>query len=556
METNNPLLVDTGRGFSVYYRGIWLYSRYDPAKGPESNCAAVKVMPETLYLVFSPVLCYGLPQLLQKLPASSAILAVEADERLMQLASEASVQLRQHFANLFMVRTDDREILLNYAAKLGPYKRIQTVRISGGSDLHRQFYADCHERIAEFLATNSRNRLSAVRMGRLWTKNIINNLAELDWTEVCQPPADPRPVLVAGAGPSLRILLPLIRKFRPALHLLACDTAIGSLLEAGIVPDSVVCLEGQIHNIHDFLPLNARPVPLWIDLSAHPASFRNLRGPKILLSSTWSENRFLQRLRQKQLPLQVVPPLGSVGVLALHIAGRYFGNDIGLAGLDFSHPPGQTHCTGSPVYYHEKQRECRFYRHDYSWRSSYHGGAHKLGNNCITNSVLEMYAGLARHMLGDFHRQQADRAVVDLRFGQGIALGLPSDSRQPDRLDSRQIEDRFGTWLAGQPDRAADDFQPKPVSDPSTAGGLRSAARDFLQNELELVRMLRRMLGGSESSDGLPGLLADMDYLYCSFPDADRVTNMEIDALNRLTQEAVYWAGRLEAAVAAISRTD
>ena len=82
-----PSTVNTPRGLSVLYKGRSLYSRYDPRKIPEETARLLAIPEETLILCVSPVLGYGLDILLQKMPQSAFILALEEDENLMALSA-------------------------------------------------------------------------------------------------------------------------------------------------------------------------------------------------------------------------------------------------------------------------------------------------------------------------------------------------------------------------------------------------------------------------------------------------------------------------------------
>ena len=85
-EHEKPQLVQTDRGFSVLYRNKYLYSKYNPQQSIVSQIARVDIPDSTLVICLSPVLGYGLPELEEKLPASSYILALECDQRLMRLS--------------------------------------------------------------------------------------------------------------------------------------------------------------------------------------------------------------------------------------------------------------------------------------------------------------------------------------------------------------------------------------------------------------------------------------------------------------------------------------
>ncbi len=86
MSFSEPVLIDTGRGFTVKYKKKYLYSSVDPLRTIEKRIHGLEIREQTLYYVPSLGLGYGLEDLLSRLPASCHILCVESDQPLMGLA--------------------------------------------------------------------------------------------------------------------------------------------------------------------------------------------------------------------------------------------------------------------------------------------------------------------------------------------------------------------------------------------------------------------------------------------------------------------------------------
>ncbi len=74
-------------------------------------------------------------------------------------------------------------------------------------------------------------------------------------------------------------------------------------------------------------------------------------------------------------------------------------------------------------------------------------------------------------------------------------------------------------------------------------------AIDFLQAELERAEDVALALRHGCPGPNIKAKLAEADFLYAHFPDPERVTALEHDALLRVSAEAAYWRGRLEAAI-------
>ncbi|MBN2874545.1 MAG: DUF115 domain-containing protein [Spirochaetales bacterium] len=472
-----------------------------------------------------------------RIPESSAILCVEADAVLLELARDALKravpEARDELRLVSPEETIDAYRILESSRQGRRFRRVIELRLSAGRALADGVYDDTLDALRQTLSTRYRNRVALVRMGRLWTRNTIANLSAMRWQNIRQPARQCKPVVVCGAGPSLDTTMPLIRRYRDSLYVLACDTASGALARAGINPDAVVCLEGQVYNVQDFLPLESTTTRLFADLSAHPSSFRATTGPVTLLLSEWAESSFLSRLATSGLPLVAVPPLGSVGVLAIHVA-KMLGEHIFVAGLDFAFSPGKTHCAGSPSDIRERGSETRTRKHAVSWAASYRDGVTRLqtarvGSGLVTDPALSMYASLAAHELRGSH-------TYDLRGGYGTPLPIPLASEDTLReliattaSDCRELVDS-GDYRASRTDYAA-------------------LARAFLAGELVRVESIASILSTGADSELLPGLLSETDLLYAHFPDPERVLLLERDALKRVAVEAAYWRGKLGAAI-------
>jgi len=537
MAESGPLLVDTGRGLSVMMGGKWLYSSRNPTAAPIQAALAVQVLPETCYFVASPCLAYGLAELIGRLPASSAVLCLEFNTDLLQIARKAMATLTP--AGRCMLTTA-AELVPSYRAlearlSTGRFRRVIEVRLSGGRSLDTSRYDRAISALDADISIRYRNRVAMVRMGRLWTKNVVANLGSMRWEDVSPLPLCDQPVLVCGAGPSLDASIPSIQRFRNELFVLACDTATGALVNAGILPDAIVCLEGQVYNVSDFLPLDGRKTRLIVDLSSHPSSYRAVTGPKTILMSEWTESAFLQRLRATGLPVLALPPLGSVGVLALRVASM-MARALLVTGLDFSYPPGRTHCAHSPAALREKRAESRLYRMSASWASSFREGTSRIQGGSIIDPALSMYATLAAAEL-------RGKNAWDLRGDHCSTLPIPA-------LAHEQLESWLGDFHASSSVAHRTLYgqdQPKVPYGPIECQE-RTAA--FLRAELVRTDTLSTALREGTDKETLGMLLAEADFLYAHFPDPERVTHLNEDALKRVAAEAVYWKGRLEMALA------
>ena len=503
-------------------------------------------------MVVSPCLCYGLDKLATRLPESSAIYGVELEPSLLSYAQIYFSKLELDPKRFRLGSSTTPEIILTEAAILGNFRRVRELRLSGGRELNPSGY----EHLIETITINNRiawrNRMTLVRLGRLWVKNVITNLATLPWEHVVPEVTATRPIVLCGAGPSLNNALGWIKKHARQLTIIAVDTAAGTLVQAGITPDQLVCLEAQAHNLPDFTPLARLRLNLVADITAHPASFRIMNGPKKLVLSQWMTSRFLDRLLASGLPFTPVPPLGSVGVLAARMAVRQR-QVLFVTGLDFSFVQGMTHCIGSPSDLAERLLETRLYKQNKNWDLSYAPGVNPTAKGELSNAILSMYATSAGVEL-------QNASVFDIRAGFGQPLPAPAITfkQADDLLSSLSQEtsqntpaDELVSIVAYHQDTRKD--QAQAVTGMTMQGAeYRNAAKIFMEKELRLAKNLAGCLRAGDIPLNIESI-RDCDYMYAHFPDPERVEALELDALKRLAAEAGYWQTRLQAALFSLS---
>ncbi|MFZ4099292.1 MAG: 6-hydroxymethylpterin diphosphokinase MptE-like protein [Chlamydiia bacterium] len=89
-------------------------------------------------------------------------------------------------------------------------------------------------------------------------------------------------VIIAGGGPSLIEQLPLLRADRDQLLIWAGGAAVGPLVEAGIVPDLVGCLDPRETQQERLAQLMGHKVPLSCTLRSHASTVVGWDGPRFI----------------------------------------------------------------------------------------------------------------------------------------------------------------------------------------------------------------------------------------------------------------------------------
>jgi hypothetical protein len=559
MRGDSPGLefLETPQGTTVRCGDRWLYSARAPRTGPERLSETFIPQEKCIILCLSPLLGYGLEGILAKLPETSCLVCLEADPRLYEVTAQSLAPLLAAHPRLRFAPLADLYRELSQISSLRNYRRVQSVSLSGGADLRRSEYRDFELSLMAALSTHWRNQATYQYLGRRWTRNLLTNLGELSRAlplKGLSAAVGDRDIFVCGAGPSLTASLDFIRDKREGLFLLCVDTAASALAAAGVRPDAILCLEAQVHNLPDFIGLSRSGIPLIADLTAHPVSFRGLGGPVYAVQSDFAPLGIMDRLEQAGLSPERIPPLGSVGVAAIHVAARIAANGGGcqrlyISGLDFSYPRGLVHCRGAASHLRRINSGKRLAADSLlaaSFRPGVRAVKDRLGQECLSDPVMLEYAGLARSELAEL--SALNLSVIDLREG-GIDLGV-AESEAPQAHLVPQGPQAPQALQATQATTAPEAPPPDLTlrQKPSAA-----ALRAFLEDELSRLRELSAILSGerSDADTGmrLKGLISQQDYLYLHFLPTSPDPSQDLSFLRRLSNESRAAQARTERAL-------
>jgi len=543
-----PTVIDTGRGPSVFYKNRHLYSRIDPAKNSLLAARQSVIREETLVLAVSPLLGYGLDILLEKLPASSFILAVEEDENLMAFSAARIPRQTLSHKSLKYIRTSSTARVLETLQGLdaGPFRRCLRIDLSGGSALNARFYAETAGAIEQYISRWWRNHLTLMKLGRNYARNLFRNCLSLPRSLPLPSHSVDRTVFVAGAGPSLAAALPFIRERRESLFLLSVDTALPALGDAGITPDAAVLVESQFWIERAFTGFAGSRIPVYADLTARPNAVSAPGGEVRFFFSEYTGAVFIDRFLASGLPPLVIPPLGSVGLVALYLAREIAapGIPVLFSGLDFSFGKGFTHSRGAAPARETLNTATRLTPPGSSMPSTAAGifaAAGKRGETVHTDPSLSGYAELCRSYFG-----------ADDSGGKGLFFDLGETGLATGCMPLSFAD---ATLLCAQTPTDAGTMPAPPTAGNVSALGRSPAAgtvRDFLDREIEMIEELKGILTGRLAPENAGGRIAflvqELDYLHIHFPDAYRADVRDTGFLKRIRVELDYFLKTLNSA--------
>ena len=534
LESNEkPCLVNARQGFSVLYRNRYLYSKYDPAKSILEIIRNLTLLPGTLILCNSPCLCYGLQELLSALPENCFILGVEFDAHLHNLALEHfpksdsrcallpyEYSAGSRFMEYLTAITSTDGILNNEIRfpKRGNLRRVVKIDFSAGTGFSKPYYDNFFILTQNVITQFWKNRLTLVRFGRLYSRNIFKNLGQLKRAipfTVIQKSVE-KPVIVFGAGESIEPAIAQLKDQQDEYFIIAVDAAFCALKAAGIKCDAVIGVESQLAiekayigaRLNDNQENSIKP-PLFIcDLTSRPALARNA-SEICFFFSEYDKNPFISRIQKLNGTIPVIPPLGSVGLSAVCIALFLRKTDsvpVFVSGLDFSFSAGITHGKGTT------QHKSRLFSSTRLSPAANYGAAFGTGTQAFTGKDgKKVFAGRSLYdyaiLFNDYFKGTANLYDVGK---SGLNLGIPQAELPHLHHEYRNIPDE----------------KTYPANDFITQN---KAILEFIQNEKESLLALKDILINGNAANSrnnrisldaqILELLAGRDYLFLHYPD-------------------------------------
>ena len=543
MNDESPSVVDTTDGLTIVFRGRNLYHPTTPQQSACARTESVEVPDFTLVIVASPLLGHGLLPLLRRCGDACRFLLLELESALVEVT-------RRHMPREILddprvtIATPDTPNQLEHEVSRALFahcRRATLIRPTGGYALHARHYHRVLEWSQDEIRRAWQNRLTTMHMGRLWFRNLFDNLSLLPTAQPLSAVTPDRPVVVVGAGPSLEALLPSLRELRTSLFVLAVDTAVPVLRSAAIQPDAVVAVEAQHANLGDFIGSHGSSFHRIVDVFSFPGVTRQTKPDRLsYFTSRAVESRLLDRLRTEKILPPELPPLGSVGVVAVALATDLTTSPIALVGLDFAYPDGKSHARGAPWMIRELVRTDRLRRGEIYGaclarpRITVPG---KTGALCKSDIVLLSYAEQLRALC-------AQRPGIFDVSPEGLPTGAQRVSGINAFLTHAVREAEFTNQVSAAP-RAAETVRAPSAEQISL----------FLKRERELVDATRKaaLSAAAEltpiTQRALERTLSETDYVACGLPIAPDAP----EAARPIAAAAGFFLVRIDRALARLA---
>lgn len=344
--------ITTTDGDTLLYGGNYLYSSRYPRK--KAVAAFPRSQKNTLYLIISPLLCYGLIDFYQNLYKSSAVILVEFTEALWNF----SYSYYPHYLlRLKYLSKPDLYLLEDWLKEWEflALNQLVVVYPSAGFSLKKETYKDFILQVQGIIEQHIHNQCLLKLMSMRWLKNFFHTICLPVFTYVSLPKTEV-PVVVVGAGLTLEYHIRWLQKKSIYYYIVAVDTSLPVLKKYNIKPDVIIALESSPINLQDFIENKKfSDAVMLCDMSAHFQTARLHKGVTCFIQSTFSRASVFDRW-QKIASMPRIIDYGSVGNTAIALALSLTVNQVILCGIDFAYQLGKSHAKGS--YSHTLQLGC------------------------------------------------------------------------------------------------------------------------------------------------------------------------------------------------------
>lgn len=479
------------------FKGCLLYSRYAPEKRAEQIAEAFQPQNETLYLLPSPLLGYGVDIVKRKCRQDHIpLIILECHPDLQSKTKDPDCLYfdSRQFSLSFQKIRQQLKILFTQNSRI---RKVAVVSLNDGYRFQKKEYDTVAFEIQKEIDLFWKNRSTIIYFKDLWIRNLFRNLNTHSFTEISLK-KESFPYVVCGAGESLEHSIDFLIRKRAFIRIAAADTALPVLLKSGIVPDYVIVLESQTANVSDFLYGTLPEKIIYItEITSAPTANRYFRNRK------WIRSGFADTQLFHRLPVRVspFPQTGSVGIAALYVAMQLTEGNIFITGLDFCFSPGKTHARGTDVHETLLNRTNRFKSIESAYSPVAQTNRSICGHETAVSESLLNYASLIQNeakLMKNVYDSRSDGLPLGLTKMNFNEITLPTNPLPPVNISE--------TTASVQPD-------------------------SFWENERHILKEAEtETAGGRVSEETAKGI----DYLHYFFPDYKTADITESHYLSRL----------------------
>lgn len=561
--SEKPCLVSTERGFSLSYQGRFLYSKYAPDRAILGTIQNLNILPGTLIIAFSPALWLGIKALLEKLPENSFVLGVEFDKELHDFADSEfkkiadntdSTEKESLLSKAGLLPFSDNDYIVNilsgenYPSKnsnspllphISTFRRAIPLELSAGCQFNTEKYRTFTSLAENTIASFWKNRVTLTKLGRLYSRNLFKNLENLpsaiDFKKLIRKIN--RPIFVFGAGESIEESIQNIPKNQlEKCFIIAVDAAAPALKAFGLRIDALIAVEGQLAIEKAYIGSSEKESLIIADITSRAQVTRHPKKALTFFASKYTDASFLQNLSKKAFFPPLLPPLGSVGLTAVHIASLLRKDQnvpVFVSGLDFSFSLGRTHAKNTPAHIQRLSSSTRLLPVEN------YAAAFKTGAKCIAGknsiSIITDQALLGYSVsFADFFKGIPN--LYDCG-NQGLPLAIQTLSSEKTKMYLETLTEKDLS------------FDTEEILSTENADSKKKEIISFLEEEEKALNRIKELLmfGKDVSScsctleEELTSLISCREYLFLHFPDGYQCKGTDLSFLKRVRSQIDFF---------------
>lgn len=348
IESKNGLLIPQLKN------GKTLESRYNPEIENKRIIENINTN-STFYILIGIAGGYLLNELEKKLNNKKhKIIGIEySKEDLLFLKKLPLIKELDKNNNITLIHYNEiKEFLIsNYLPAL--YGNLEIIELKSWGLENPQYSVKIKEQIKNSLKEIAADYSVQAHFGKIWTKNIINNIKFIDKIKNQNYTFnDFNKAFIIAAGPTLDNTINLIKKEKSPNIVISTDTAFSTLIKNEIIPNIVISIDAQNISHKHFLlnkEVDFSKILFIFDLSSNPSQIEYVKKRKgnIIFISTGHPLSQYYINESKDKIMNIFSGAGTVTIAALDFAIHIGFKEIIVLGADFSYKNAKAYAKGT-----------------------------------------------------------------------------------------------------------------------------------------------------------------------------------------------------------------
>ena len=341
-------LSKTGLKIPKFKSGKLIHSKYDPER--EAINLVNNIDDNSFYLVTGIGAGFFIKKLSEKYPNSKIVAIENLQDDIDFLEEHFNIISELKNKNVIITTTENLydSLLQNYIPSI--YPSFKLIEYRSWILENQDIYEKIQNITSEALKNIAQDFSTQAHFGKIWQRNIINNLKQISSdTEIIFPKE--KIAVVVAAGPSLDKKIAWIKENREKIFIFATDTAYKTLQKEQIFSDAVISIDGQNISYQHFLrKINDKTIFIF-DLCGNSSCIRKIKknGNNIIFTTTGHPLiTFAEQTQNTDYNFIFANAgTGTVTISALDFASKVGFNEIIVIGADFSFPNKKPYAKGT-----------------------------------------------------------------------------------------------------------------------------------------------------------------------------------------------------------------